>query len=228
MAREDVFQVRHASWPAVGESNAERAILNRTGALVVADFVDQLVLGGWAYHMQIGTMTTPVNSTDAIDDQLVWMMADNNAGYACIPLMLEVNVDFVDTAVSGEIMLEVDKDKKRYSSGGTAFVPANLRGDDPNSFNGVAYVGTDVTVAAKSAVPNSMEIARKNVNEDVVTDPTTGKFLRDGTVYSIRKRPMVVTVDASSLLVHFGAGTADLNGFGALQFAQLAKALITP
>ena len=228
MAREDPFIVRHASWPAVGESGAERAVMNRLGSLIVTDFVDQLVLAGRAYHMQIGTETAPVNSTAAVDDQLVWMLVDNNAGYAMIPLAYEVAPEFVDTGVYGEAYLELDKDKKRYSSGGTAYTASNLRGDDPFSHNGVSYVGTDITALAKSAVPNTLELSRRLVNEDVVTDPTTGKFMRDTTVYSIRSRPMAVGVDVSSLCCHFGATTADLNGFGLVQWAQVEKALITP
>ena len=225
-ARDDVGLVRHSSWPAVGESSSERAVLNRLGSLVVTDLVDQLVLGGWAYHVQLGTEDAPINSTTSIDDQLVWAVADNNAGYACIPLLCELNIDFVDTAVNSDAMLEVDKDLKRYSSGGTAFVPANMRGDDARSFNGVAYVGTDVTVIAKSAVPNSVELARKSLGEDAVTDPTTGKLQYDPILYSAKQRPIFVMIDASSLLFHFGAGTADLNGYGVLQFAQVDKAMV--
>ena len=225
-ARDDVFQVRHTSWPAVGESTAERAVINRLGSLVVTDLIDQLVLGGWAYHMQLGTEDAPINSTTSIDDQLAWAVADNNAGYAMIPLLAELNIDFVDTAVNSDAMIEIDKDLKRYSSGGTAFVPANMRGDDPRSANGVFYVGTDVTVAAKSAVPASVELARKSLGEDAVTDPTTGKLQYDPIIYSAKQRPIFVMTDASSIVFHFGAGTADLNGYGVLQFAQVEKAMV--
>ena len=226
MARDDAFLVRHTSLPAVGESTAERAVLNRMGFQVVVDFIDQLSLGGFAYHMQIGTETAPVNSTAAVDDQLVWMLADNNAGYAIIPLLYELSVEFVDTAVFLEAYLELDKDKKRYSSGGTAFTPANLRGDDLRSFNGAAYVGTDITALAKSAVPNSVELARRGLSEDAVTDPTTGKMQVDNAIYSVKTRPIAIGTDASALVVHYGATTADANGFGVLQFAQLEKGLV--
>lgn len=226
MSRDDPYLVRHTSLPAVGEAVGERAVINRMGLQVVTDFFTQLVLGGFAYHMQLGTMTAPVDSTVAIADTLVWAVADNNAGYAMIPLLYELGIDFVDTAVSGETMLEWDKDKKRWSSGGTAFVPANMRGDDYRSANGVFYVGTDITAAAKSAVPNSVELARRQLSEDAVTDPTTGKMQMDPIIYSCMQRPIVVGIDASSLVVHFGAATADLKGFGVLQFAQFEKGLV--
>lgn len=225
MSRDDVFRVRHNSIPDVGEANRDQAIMNRLGSLIVTDLFDQLVLSGMAFHMQIGTEDAPVNSTTSIDDELVWMLADNNAGYAVIPLLCEINLDFVDTAVNSDAMLELDKAKNRYSSGGTAFTMENLNGSDKNSFNGSAYVGTDITAAAKSAVPDSIELARKSLTEDAVTDPTTGKLAYDPVLYCCKTRPIAVIHDASSALVHFGAGTADLNGYGVLQLAQIDDAL---
>lgn len=227
MAREDPFIVRHSSIPAVGEANGERGILNRLGAQVVVDLMTQLILAGKAYHMQIGTEDAPVNSTTSIDDQLVWMVADNNAGYAMIPLGLQILIANWTTATLVNSMLEADKDLKRYSSGGTAYVPANLRGDDPSSANGAFYVGTDITVAAKSAVPNTVELFRAQVVEDAQATPAAA----DATIacqYSIRDHPFIVLVDAASLLVHHGSATADVSSYGNLQFAQFEKALVTP
>lgn len=225
MSREDPFLVRHTSLPAVGEANGERAVLNRMGFQVVTDFFTQIGLAGFTYQMQIGTEDAPANSTTSIDDQLAEGVADNIAGYAMIPLLFEVNFDFVDTAVNSDVMLEWDKAKVRYTSGGTAFVPANLRGDDPYAAVGSYYVGPDVTVAAKSAVPDSVELARRAPNEDVVTDPTTGKLGWDPVIYSCRTRPVVVGIDACSFVQHIGAGTADINIYAAFQFAQFAKSL---
>ena len=226
MARDDVFLVRHNSIPAVGESNAERAILNRMGMQVIVDFFSQLVLSGYGYHMQIGTEDAPVASTTSIDDLLVWMVKDNPAGSALIPLLYEVNIGNFTTATLVISMLEADKDKLRYSSGGTAFVPANLRGDDPNAATGDSFVGTDITVAAKSAVPNSVELARLQHLEDVIADPGNGQLSARPCIYSVKERPMLVLVDASSLLAHHGAATADVNSYGVMQFAQFAKALV--
>ncbi len=75
---------------------------------------------------------------------------------------------------SAQLVSEIDKSKKRYSSGGTAYTPANLRGDSPRSFNGAAYVGTDITALAKSAVPASVELRRGLVVEDAQATPAAG------------------------------------------------------
>lgn len=225
MSREDGFLVRHSSWPAVGESNGERAVVNRLGSAVVTDFITQLILGGWAYHMQLGTEDAPINSTTAIDDELVWAVVDNNAGYATIPLAAQVVIANWTTATLVNAMLEIDKSKKRYSSGGTAYTPANLRGDSPRSFNGAAYVGTDITALAKSAVPASVELWRGLVVEDAQATPAAG----DASImfeFTARKHVTGVLVDASSLVLHFGATTADVAGYGLLQFAQVDKAML--
>lgn len=225
MSRDDPFLVRHSSWPAVGESAGERAVVNRLGALVVADFVTQLVLGGWAYHMQLGTEDAPIASTTAIDDELVWGLVDNNVGYATIPLAAQVVIANWTTATLIGAMLEVDKSKKRYSSGGTAYTPANLRGDSPRSFNGAAYVGTDITALAKSAVPASVELHRGILVEDAQATPAAA----DASIaldYNIRRHIMAVAIDASSVLLHHGATTADVNSYGFLQFAQVDKAMV--
>lgn len=226
MSRDDPFLVRHSSWPAVGEANADRAVVNRLGSIVVTDFVTQLILGGWAYMIQLGTEDAPIASTAAIDDELVWAVVDNNVGYATIPLGAQVVIANWTTATLIGAMLEVDKGKKRYSSGGTAFTPANLRGDSPRSFNGAAYVGTDITALAKSAVPLSVELRRGILVEDAQATPAAA----DAAIafdFDIRRHITAVLVDASSLVLHHGATTADVNSYGNLQFAQVDKAMLT-
>lgn len=225
MSREDPYIVRHDSWPGVGDGQRTTALVNRAASLVVTDFFDQLVLGGWAYHMQIGTESAGVASTTTIADTLVWMLLDQNAGYAMIPLLAEINVDTWTTGTAVEAMLEADKLINRYSSGGTAFTPENLSGGDEHSFNGSGYVGTDITAAAKSAVPDSIELARKTLSEDAI-GTAVGSDFPNPILYSVRQRPLIKLTDAASLLVHFGATTADVTGFGVLQVAQIEKAVL--
>ena len=228
MARDDVFIVRQSSLPAVGESNNERAVINRMGFQVVTDFLVQLTLSGYAYHMQLGTEDAGVNSTTAIDDQRASMVADNVAGKAMIPLLYEVTPGVISTATLVQAMLELDKDKVRYTSGGTAYVPANLRGDDNNAASGSFYVGPDVTIAAKSAVPNSVEFARKFFTEDALADTIGYPGAWSPEVYSARTRPIAVLLDAASIVGHFGSASADVTGYAVIQFAQFDKALVSP
>ncbi len=231
MAREDPFLVRHNTIPAVAESTAVRAVINRLGVQVVTDFFTQLTLSGFAYHMQAGTENAGDGMTNVIDDVLVAMIADNTAGNAMIPLLYETTPGVVAaTAVLAMAMLEVDKDKARWAddASGTAFTPANLRSDDPNAASGNFRImeGAGVVAAAKSAVPNSVELARKDFLEDALANTIGYPGAWDTVVYSIRTRPMCVLVDASSIVGHFGSATALLTGYCVLQFAQFSKTLV--
>lgn len=226
MGREDPFLVRHRSIPEIGEANADRAILNRFGAQVVTDLITQWLLSGYCFHMQLGTEDAPIDSTTAIDDQLAWAVADNNSG-VIVPLKLEVNIATFTTATLAQAMLEADMAKKRWSSGGTAFVPRQMNGaaSAAAAANGTFYVGTDVTVLAKTAVPDSVELARRTFQEDVIADPGNGLLVGNRDVFNIRAQMPVIVPNPGSLVVHVGAATADVTAYGVLQFAQFAAGL---
>ena len=230
MGREDVFLVRHNAIPPIGETGEERAVVNILGFQVVTDFFTQLVLSGFAYHMQVGEENAGDGATDTLTDILVYMIADNSPGNAMIPLLYEINPGVMAGATLAMSMLEVDKDKVRYNAdgSGTVFVPANLRTDDPNSANGTFIImeGAGVVAAAKSAVPNSVELARKDYTEDALADTLGYPGTWDPCVYSVNKRPPIVLVNASSIVCHHGAATAVPTGYGVLQFAQFDKDLV--
>ena len=228
MSRDDVFLVRNSSIPAISEAVAERAIINRLGMQVVVDFFTQLALSGLTYHVQAGTEDAGVAFTTAMDDALVSLLADNNAGYALIPLLMEVNPGVLAGATLAQSMLELDMAKKRYSSGGTAFTPRNLHAQAPASFNGVAYVcgSSDIVAAAKTAVPDSVELARKTYTEDALADTIGYPGAWEPAVYSARLRPLAVTYGVSSLIGHVGSAAADMTGYAVLQFGQLSIAQV--
>lgn len=223
----DLF-IRQAA-TSYGDGTVSRPRGNRRAETVVSDFWTQMLLDGRMFSIQIGTEDAPENSTTSIDDQLVWAVVDNNAGYVTIPFACQVKVANWTTATLFNTMLEADLAKARYSSGGTAFVPRNARGDGPYSYNGTAYIcsagGAGVTTAAKSAVPLSVEFWRGTMVEDAQATPAAADA-DIAFVYSARQHPLVALVDASSLLLHHGVATADCNSYGFLQFIQLDKALV--
>ena len=227
MARDDVFQVRHGSWPSVAEGGAERAVVNKLASLVVTDFYAQLALGGWAYHIQIGALSTAVAGTAALTALIGVGVVDNNAGYVTLPLHGEMHIATYSTATLFLSMLEADMAKKRYSSGGTAITPRNLRGDAPHAFNGAAYNNTGTLVlAAASAAPHTVELGRGVGSEDA--QPAT-TFTDRGPhfVWDVRSSGHpVYLVDAGSIVLHHGSTTATDIMYGNLQFAQLDKSLV--
>lgn len=229
MSREDPNLTRYTSFPAVAEGQRTTAVLNSMGMRVAVDFFTQLALSGFTYHVQVGTENAGATLTGAIDDQLAAVLADNNAGNAIIPLFYHVDPGVLAGATVAQAMLELDKEKNRYSSGGTAFTPENLNGLDLNSFNGSAYVcgASDIVAAAKTAVPDSVELARRTFIEDALADSIGYPGAWDLDIYDVRKNPVAVGVDTCSLVGHAGSATADLTGYVVLQFAQLPKSSIS-
>lgn len=220
------FRIRHRSIPSVGEATLQEGIGNKFGSLVVTDLLTQLLLSGYCFHMQVGTEDAPVNSTAAIDDQLGFVLADNNSG-VIMPIRFEINIATFTTATLAQAMLEADMAKKRYGSGGTAFTPRQMNGaaTSADAANGAFYVGTDITLAAKTAVPDSIELARRTFEEDVIADPGNGLLTGDRDVFNVRTQMPVLIPAPGSLAGHFGAATADVTGYGVLQFAQFSADL---
>ena len=229
MGREEPFRVRYAAFDPMPSGKAHEAygIINRMALSVVTDFATQMILAGFGYHIQAGTENAGVAATVALDDELGFVLADNKVGMAMIPTLYEVTPGSVaDTAVLLQAMLEADKEKARYSSGGTEFVPENLNGSDQHTFNGVAYAGGDVIPATKSAVPNSVELGRRDFMEDIFNDKIGMSGWWKTEVYNVKRRPMCVLHDASSLVGHLGSTTALATGYAVLQLLQFPKGYI--
>ena len=227
MANQTIFQVRHKTPVALGEEQKDRAIVNQFGAQVQVDFFTQLILSGYAYHMQVGTEITGVETCAALDDELAFMLADNTAGYCMMPLLYEATPGPVEAATILQAALTVDKLIVRYASGGTAYVPANLRGDDKHSAVGTFYVqSTDLVPAAQSAGAGCIELARQDFLEDTL-DPTIGFPGEWKTqVYSIRERPPCAIIGVGSIVCQFGAASDQPLAYGALEFAQFDSNLV--
>lgn len=226
MSTQTIFQVRHSTFAALGEEEKDRAVVNRMGSAIVTDLFTQLILSGYAYHMQAGTENAGVASTGAIDDQTVSILADNSVDFAMLPLLFEVTPGVHGGATIAQAMLEIDKDKLRYNSGGNAYVPSNLRTDDSKTATGAFYVGADISALAKSAVPNSVELARKDYTEDALANTIGYPGAWDAVVYSIATRPPCVLVGVSSIVGHVGTAGTDFTGYWVLQFAQFSKTLV--
>ncbi len=193
----------------------------------MVDFWTQMVLDGRTFHMQIGTESAPVASTTVVADTLVWMVLDGAVGTTYIPALYEVDVNTLASATIPEAYLEIDRAKARYSSGGTAFVPENLRTDRPRVSVAVnPVVGTDVTLSAKTAVPGSMEIGHYTWFEDAIATGTgtdVGKHYR----LMATERTLGVVVGVGSIACHFGAATADVTGYGCIQWVELPSESVT-
>ncbi len=229
MARDEIFQVRHQDIPSVGESNSDRAIMNRFGSQVVTDLFVQWFLSGYTFHMQAGTEDAPVTTFGPLDATKGLIVADNNSGFM-VPMRFTVGLKLTDTAINIMAMLEVDMDKKRYSSGGGAFVPEQLNGaaSGAGAANGSFYTidGGDLVIAAKSTVPASVEIGRVILNDDAISNPANGFLGGLPDVYNIRRDAPVGMDTPGSIVAQLGSASLDVTGYGVLDFAQLPSSLV--
>jgi len=228
MARDDVFLVRHSGIPPIGEGQPDRAIINRFGALIVVDLYTQLLLSGFCFHMQTGTEDAPITTNGPLDDTKPVIVADCNSG-AMMPLLFEVNTVAHSTSTLIAAMLEADMDKLRWSSGGTVYVPEqmNKAATSAAAAAGIFYTieGSDIVAAAKTAVPASVELGRKQYSEDAIADPAgaMGSWVAD--VFNCKNRTPVILTNPGSLCGHFGSATADITGHAVLEFAQFPATL---
>ena len=203
--------------------------VNKRQEVIVIDFWTQLVLEGRVFHVQIGTESAPVNTTTSIDDELVWTVVDTNPGTIYMPTYVDVWA--AASTATGETlvgMLEVDRAQNRYDSAGLAYVPENMRTDRPRPSTATCYVmhSTDdagIVVSAKTAVPGSMEIGHKAFYEDTAgsTNEPVDFVMNMAKLYSVMEKPAVAIADPGSMIVHFGAGTADETGYGIVEWAEL-------
>ena len=188
----------------------------RDGSLVTVDWIQAAIIEGRGHMLQLGTEDAPIDSTTSIDDALVWAVVDITEGYSVIPFYAEAAIATWTTATLINMMIEVDNAKVRYSSGGTAFTPLGLRTGTgiPVATQATAYVGTDVTVAAKTA-SGSLEIARPQSIEVNLGDAA------DDVPSFVWEPARVPIVDGpGAVLFHLGAATADVTAYGNLKWIE--------
>jgi hypothetical protein len=222
-----VGKVRTASFAGGSDgNNVDFFAVSKRAELITIDFWTQLVLEGRCFHMQVGTEDAPVNTTGAMDDELAWMLVDTQAGTTTLPAFADVWVTTPsNTTAIANAMLEIDRAKARYSSGGTAFVPENLRTDRPRaSACACAYVwSTDIVTGTKTAVPGSMEIARKCMWDTTPSTTNEGcDFVANvRPLYTVRTQLPAAIVGVGSLVFHCGCATADTYVYGVLDWAEI-------
>lgn len=221
-----LLRVRQDSYESYAEDQERPPRGNRRGELVVIDFWTQLVLDGRMFHMQIGTESTGVDCTTTLDDELVWMVVDGVDGWTLLPALYEVSIDTLASGTTPEAKLEIDRSIIRYNTGGTSYVPENLRTDRPRvSVAASPHVGTDITTDAKSTVPASIEIGHHTFYEDAIGTGTGSEF--HYYTLNARERPLPAVVGIGSICCHFGCTTSDITGFGCLQWAELPSESVT-
>ncbi len=219
--------VRQNSYNNFSEGQERAARLNRRGELVVIDALSQFIFDGRVFHLQVGTEDAPVNTTAALDDQLGDILWDNPVGYTAILMGAQANIVDVTTATLISAMVEIDRALNRYASGGTAYVPENLRTDRPRvAVGGAFYIGApDITLAAKTAVPGSIELWRHNFGNDALATQVFQEVLN--VKFSARDHAFPVVVGVGAIILGVGAATADATHYANAQVVQLPTESVT-
>ena len=202
--------------------------MNKLGAQIVVDFYTQLLLSGLCFHIQTGTEDAPITTDALIDDTEGIIVADCTSG-AMIPLFADANFATYSTATTVGIMLEADMDKVRYASGGQVYVPEQMNkgatSADAASGSFFTMESADIVVAAKSAVPASVELARRTLTEASIGGDPEAQGMGKTPLFTTKQQQPVILTNPGSLVLH-AAGSADITAYGTLDFAQLSATLV--
>lgn len=191
------------------------------GETITMDWIQQASFDGKLFAVTLGTEDAPIASTTSIDDTLVWAVIDVPADTSIVPVYVQVNAATWGSSTLSNVLLEADNAQNRYSSGGSAFTPLNMNTGSSNTSGCTAYVGTDVTVSAKTS-GGSIEFARLAGSENNVGTSTGAEAQFTWSArYDVAP---VIGGGVSSFLLHYGAASADQTGYGLVIFAEFANA----
>ncbi|MFC1924299.1 hypothetical protein ACFLXA_02915 [Chloroflexota bacterium] len=193
----------------LGNEAKVRAAMSEFACPVGIDFIDWMVLIGRGYLVQVGTEDAPTDTTP-VDDTTAHIVVDIPTGVTV--MLAEVSTHIVDftTGTAAMTLVEMDNGKVRYSSGGTAFTLLNLNNAYSNASGLAAYVGPDITAAAKTA-GGSLEVARWQVSNDAKATETADE--QRNFLWSAKKNIWVIAEGPASFVVYFGSATADVTGY---------------
>ena len=219
---EFVTEVRQDSYVTSGEGTSGKLRLNPRGELVVPDFFTQLVLDGRVFNIsnevQEGGATALIGETaPGTNNVNPSIMVDVPTGTTIIPL--EVMVMAESTGTSGDwvtVRISTD-DKIRYSSGGNALTPLNMRKDDPlastcNCFDG----SSQITASA-------------NTDDDIIWMASYDYSARAGErlEWTAKHYTPPVMIGPSSLLVFCDVSNVDEEILFSVKWAEFQSADIT-
>ena len=121
-------KVRQEGYSPEGDGNTQVARMTPRGELVTSDLMQQFVFDGRAYNVSNTARETALASGASFSDTAPFALLYVPAGTTIIPLQIFLNTKVDDKT---QTVLVTMSDKTRYTSGGTAHVPQNLRFDEP-------------------------------------------------------------------------------------------------
>lgn len=194
--------------------------LNPRGELVVPDWMTQLALDGRVFNISNLTIETVALGSTSFADTDPFILVDVPTGTTIIPL--EVLLAQGGTVAGGVItVLITTDDGLRFSSGGTAVTPINLRKDDPITSATSAYVG-DATAIVAAANVDADTIWAGLLDQDV-TDPNS----TENVIWTARNYIPPILIGPASLLIFAFAATTAPGLFWSVKWAEIPTVSVT-
>ncbi len=213
MADEIKTSVRQESYELNGEGSTGRIRLNRRGELVGIDQYQQWVADGRVFVASPAARETAeaIGTVDTFSDTDPALLLDVPSGTTAIPLEIIMNQG--GTVAGGNITLLITlSDKIRYSSGGVAITPKNMRFDEPRSSTCRFYSGSTDIVANANA--EDLTLFAQNLIHDIDT-------LEGGNVqWTARKFIAPVLVGPAALPIYAEAATTQPSFFYVVKWAE--------
>ena len=208
MADEIKTSVRQESYELNGEGSQGKVRLNRRGELVIVPLELQWSMDGRVFNASNAVQETDeaiVETSRGSNSINPSLLVDVPSGTTIVPL--EVIVDFGNTpGTSKDMVFTINTDDAiRYSSGGGAITPVNMRKDDPRSS----------TCIVKSA--STQIVASNNTDDDtifcsMVEEEATPRTTNAGTPlfeWTAKKYVPPTLIGPASLLVYLTADTTN-------------------
>jgi hypothetical protein len=222
---EFVTEVMQDNYHVTGEGTTGKLRLNPRGELVVPDFFTQLVLDGRVFNASNAVQETAedlsetARGTNNVNPAL---LLDIPTGTTAIPL--EVILDIAADGTDEDLAITINTDDAvRYSSGGGAITPINMRKDDPRSSNCTVKSGSSTITAAANTDDDTIYSARLPAEALPRTSETgTPSFFWSAKLYT----PPVL-IGPASLLVFIVGATADATYMWSVKWAEFATTEIT-
>jgi len=212
------------AYPAVGsDGSAVAGRFNNRGELVVPDFYQQLVQDGRVFIASnvaretaaaMGTASATFSDTDPA------LLMFVPSGTTVMPL--EIYLAQGGTVAGGvvTVLITLDDGTTRYSSGGVAVTPQNMRYDEPNTSLVTFYEGTTEIVAGANV--DDVTLWAGLLDQDV-SDPNR----TENVDWSARKYIAPLLVGPANLLVYTYAATTQPAWFWHVTWAEIPTVSVT-
>jgi len=219
---EFVTEVMQDSYHTTGEGTTGKIRLNPRGEIVVPDFFTQLALDGRVFNIsnevQEGGATALCGETaPGTDNVNPSILVDVPTGTTIIPLEVMVMPEGTGTQGDWGIIRISTDDAVRYSSGGNALTPINMRKDDVRSSSCSCFDGS------------SQITASANTDDDSIWMSSTDHSARanDMQLWSAKQFTPPILIGPASLLVFIIVSNVDEEILFSVKWAEFATTDIT-